>query len=141
MMAALQNLNVRCYLRYQHCNIQHGDDVILSAISNGPYGTTVGVFQYDYGPGGNGQAYFRMIGTLDPRDAERINHIARPQLMGAFRPRGGPRVGSRFCPDIVEATVSQFSPVYNGYPPNYGRLPPAGGTTRPYLTLSVVCRI
>ena len=140
----VQNLNVRCFLRYQHCNLQHGDHVILSALSNGPYGTTVGVFQEDDGPAGGGQSFLRLIGTLHPRDAERINHIARPQLAGAFRPRGGPRCGSRFCPDIQEATISQFSPQYvNTYPPNYGVLGGAvpGAGNRPYILLRVVCRI
>ena len=113
-------------LQYQHCNIRHGDELILSALSNGPYGTTVGVFQEDMGP--NDQSYLRMIGTLDQRDAERINSIARPQLAGAWRPRGGPRVGSRFCPDIQSATISPFSPQYvNGYPPNFGVLPAGPG--------------
>ena len=93
--AGFQTINARCYLRFQHCNIQHGDDVILSCTSNGPYGNQIVVLQEDDGPGGNGQSYLRVIGTLDQRDSERINHVARPQLAGAFRPRGGPRVGSR----------------------------------------------
>ena len=94
--------------------------------------------------GPNDQSYLRMIGTLDQRDAERINSIARPQLAGAWRPRGGPRVGSRFCPDIQSATISPFSPQYvNGYPPNFGVLPAgpgAAGTRKPYVTIAVVCR-
>ena len=57
-------------------------------------GAYIGIVEDD-GPGGNGQSYLRVIGTLDQRDSERINHVARPQLAGAFRPRGGPRVGSR----------------------------------------------
>ena len=115
--------------------------MILSAMSNGPYGKTVAVFAEDPGP--NMQSYLRMIGTLDKRDAKRLNHVARPQLAGAFRPRGGPRIGSRFCPDVVSATVSNFSPQYNNSnPPNYGVLPPGpGGNNRPYVMLRVVCRI
>ena len=132
-MAAVQTINARCYLRYQHCNIRRGDEVILSALSNGPYGTTVGCFQFD-----DDEAYLRMIGTLDSRDSERINHVARPQLGGGFRPRGGPRTGSRFCPSVAEARISANSVQYiNTYPPEFGRLP-AGG--RPYVTVSVVCR-
>ena len=138
----LLNLRLRCNLRYQHCNINHNDEVIFSAISNGPMGTTIGVFQEDPGP--NQQSFLRMIGTLYHVDAERLCHRARPQLMGAFRPRGGPRIGSRFCPDVVSATVSPFSPVYpNTYPPGYGVLPApgAGNTRRPYIMLDVVVRV
>ena len=144
-MAAVQVINARCFLRYQHCNVRQGDEVIPSAISNGPYGATVGVFQEDDGPAGGGQSYLRMIGTLDQRDAERINHVARPQLAGGFRPRGGPRIGRRFCPDIQSTTISPFSPQYvNAYPPNYGVLPagpPAAGSRKPYVTKAVVCPV
>ena len=98
------------------------------------------MFQDDDGPGGAGQSYLRMIGVLDSVSAERINHRARPQLHGAFRPRGGPRIGSRFCPDVVEATVSNFSPTWQGYPGGYGNGPVVGGTRRPFITLAVVCR-
>ena len=140
-MAQVRTIRLRCNLRYQHCNINRGDEVVLSSISNGPMGTTVGVFQEDPGP--NRQSFIRMIGTLHYPDAERLNHRARPQLQGFFRPRGGPRVGSRFCPDVVSATVSQFSPVYpNTYPGVYGVLPApgAGNTRRPYIMLDVVVR-
>ena len=121
----VRTLNLKCSLRYQHCTWGRND---LKRLSNGPYGTTVAVFAEDPGP--NMQSYLRMIGTLDKRDAERLNHVARPQLAGAFRPRGGPRIGSRFCPDVVSATVSNFSPQYNNAnPPNYGFcLPVQGGT-------------
>ena len=135
---ALRNVDVHCWLRYQHSNIQRGDEMILSAISNGPWGTTIGVFQEDDNP--NGQSYLRMIGTIDARDSERINHTARAQQFGG-QPRGGPRIGSRFCPDIVSAVVSPFSPQYiNTYPPNYGLLPPGGPTRRPHVILRVTCR-
>jgi hypothetical protein len=140
-------INAKCWLRFQHCDIRHGDDVILSAISNGPYGSTVGVFQEDDGPldaAGNplGQSYLRMIGTLDQRDSERINFTSRAQQFGG-RPRGGPRVGSRFCPDIESAVIAPTSPQYfgaNAYPPDFGRLPPGGMTRRPYVLVRVVCR-
>ena len=137
----LRTLRLRCYLRYQHCNINHNDECMLAAISNGPMGTTIGVFQEDPGP--NPQSFLRLIGTIYAPDAERLNHLARPQLMGAFRPRGGPRLGSRFMPDVVSVTVSPFSPVYpNTYPPGYGVLPApgAGNTRRPYIMLEVVVR-
>ena len=139
---ALQNMNLRCYLRYQHVNVNHGDPMILSSLSNSTYGTTVGVFQEEDGPldpAGNplGQSYLRLIGTLDKRDAERLNDIARAQNFGG-RPRGGPRIGSRFCPDVESCEVSPFSPQYNGYPPGYGVVPgPHGG--KPYILLS--CRV
>ena len=131
---ALQNLNVRCWLRYQHQNIHHGDGVILSVISNHASGTTVGVFQEDDGPGGQGQSFLRLIGTLDKNDVERLNTTARPQLAGAFRPRGGARVGARFAPDIADAVISNFSPQFNNY---VGGLPHG---QRPYVLITVVCR-
>lgn len=140
-MAGVQTVHARVFLRYGHHNIHHGDQMILSALSNSPYGTTVGVFQEDMGP--NDQQYLKCIGILDHRDSERINHIARPQLGGAFRPRGGPRVHSRFMPDIASAEVSNFSPQYNNtYPANYGLLPggPGVGNRKPYIMLNVVCR-
>ena len=136
---ALRTLNCRVWLRYQHQNIHHGDEVILSAISNNPGGTTIGVFQEDDGPldpAGNplGEAFLRCIGTLDRNDTERINATARPQLAGAFRPRGGPRIGSRFAPSIQSATVANFSPQYNGH---VGQGPHGA---RPYVLISCVCR-
>ena len=109
--------------------------MILSVISNHAGGTTVGVFQEDDGPGGAGQAFLRLVGTLDRNDVERINTQARPQIAAGARGRGGPRVGSRMAiPDVQTATVSPFSPQYNGY---VGIGPHAA---RPYVLLTVACR-
>ena len=133
---ALQTLNCRVWLRYQHQHISHGDEMILSVISNHSGGTTVAVLQEDDGPGGAGQAMLRVIGTLDRNDMERINTVARPQVAGGHRARGGPRVGARMAiPDLRQCAVSNFSPQYNGY---VGQGPHGA---KPYVLLSVVCRI
>ena len=117
-----EELRVRCYLRYQMHNLLTDDPLILCATSNHAGGTTVLVLQEDTGP--RSQSYLKVIGTLDQRDSERINDTARPQNGGAHQSRGGPRIGSRFQPDIESARVSQFSPHYNNtYPANYGVLP------------------
>ena len=141
----LQTLNLRCYIRYNYHDIQHGDEMVLSVINNSSYGTQVGVFQV---PRGNrSQAYLRLVGVLDSRDSERLNHTARSQAAGFNQGRGGPRVSARNQPDVESCRISQFSPQYiNTYPPNYGVLPaggPAGapaGNKKPYITLEVVCR-
>lgn len=126
------NMNVKCWLRYQYVDFDPNEEFILTSIANGPYGSTIAVLQDD------GNAFLKVIGVLDKRDAERLNHLARPQLQGNFRPRGGPRVGSRFAPDVVSVSLSPFSPQYqNTYPPNYGHVAgPHGG--RAYITLRIV---
>ena len=135
MAANIQNVNCRVWLRYQHQRLAHGDDVILSVISNHAGGTTVAVFQEDDGPGGNGQAFLRCIGTLHPNDTERICGTARPQIAGGHRGRGGPRVGSAMAiPDVESAVISPFSPQYNGY---VGQGP---HNARPYVLITVACR-
>ena len=139
-----RDLNVKCYLRYQYCNIDHGNVTFLSSLSNGPYGSTIGVFQIEEDANGDESSYVRLIGTLDPRDSERINEVARPRIGGVARPRGGPRIGSRYCPDIEEVVVSQFSPTYsNRYPPNGGFIAgmPGAGGRKAYILLRVRCRV
>ena len=59
-MAANIILNVRCYLRYQQHDVQHGDDIMLVATSNHAGGTTVLVVQED--KSGNLQQYLKVIG-------------------------------------------------------------------------------
>ena len=140
-MAGIQVIHVKCFLRYQQHDIQHGDEMILVATSNHAGGTTVLVVQED--KSGNPQAYLKVIGTLDTRDVHRISGTARSQNGGAFQSRAGPRVGSRYMPDVRACTVAPFSPQYhNQYPPNYGHIgglvgPPGG---RPYILLRCECR-
>jgi len=110
--------------------MQAHDNVILASISNGPYGNTIAVVKED-----PVNCYVQLIGTLDKRDSERLNHLATPALGGAFRPRGGPRVGSRFAPFVHQAFVSPFSPQFNNtYPPNYGQ---AGPGPAPHIMIYV----
>ena len=140
-MAGIQVIHVKCFLRYQQHDIQHGDEMILVATSNHAGGTTVLVVQED--KSGNPQSYLKVIGTLDRRDVHRISGEARSQNGGAFQSRAGPRVGSRYMPDLRECTVAANSPQYhNQYPPNYGHIgglvgPPGG---RPYILLRCECR-
>ena len=120
---------------------------MLINTSNGPYGNQVLAVQAGRNPGGVGpqrQSYHKVIGVVDQRDAERINHIARKQAGGNGKNRGGVLTGNRFMPDIDICEISQFSPHYNNqYPAFYGLLPPAAahqGSRKPYALLSVICR-
>jgi hypothetical protein len=140
---------VKCYLRYQWCDIQRGDPVILCASSNGATGTTVLVLQENKLPGT--QSYLKVIGVLDNRHSEMINDIARPQHSAnnmfanprdwgarSVQGRGGPRVGARGPPDVEYATIAQNSPEYiNEYPPDYGRLPTG---QKPFVWIEAVMR-
>ena len=140
-MAANIILNVRCYLRYQQHDVQHGDDMMLVATSNHAGGTTVLVVQED--KSGNLQQYLKVIGVLDTRDVHRISGTARSQNGGAFQSRAGPRVGSRYMPDVESATVAAFSPTYNNqYPANFGMIAgaPGAGGRKPYIMIRVSCR-
>lgn len=111
-------VHAKVNLRYQHHNIQHGDEVILSTLSNHANGNTIGVFQIRAN-----QHYLKLIGTLNKYHAERINEVARLQRQPAPRAytRGGARVGSNYAPDISMARVSPMSQELTGYPDNYGR--------------------
>ena len=60
-MAGIQVIHVKCFLRYQQHDIQHGDEMILVATSNHAGGTTVLVVQED--KSGNPQSYLKVIGN------------------------------------------------------------------------------
>lgn len=141
---ALQLVQARVNLRYQFHDLHHGDEVILSTISNYATGNVVGVFKIEAN-----QAYLKLIGTIDKYALEHINAIARSQKRvrippgpgGAWgRPRGpqrgGARVGSNFAPDIATAHISPAGDQLTGYPPNYGR--PGPGQIE--IILDVMCR-
>ena len=141
-MAGIQVIHVKCYLRYQEHDIQHGDDMILVATSNHAGGTTVLVVQED--KSGDPQSYLKVIGQLDRRDVHIISGTARSQNLGVHRPRAGPRVGSSHMPDLAECTVAMNSPQYhNVYPPNFGHIGGLGGPPggRPYILLRCECRV
>ena len=140
--APFQYINVKCYLRYQQHDLQMGDELILVATSNHAGGTTVLVVQED--KTGNDQAFLKVIGTLEQRDVNRLNHTARAQNNGNFQSRAGPRVGSRYMPDIRSAVVAPFSPTYNNaYPANYGLIAGAAGAggRKPYIDIRCACRV
>ena len=142
----ITHLEVKVWLRYQQHNLQTGDEIMLINSSNGPYGNQVLAVQKGRNPplGPQRQSYHKVIGVVDQRDTERINHHARKQAGGNGRNRGGVLTGNRFMPDIDRCTVSHFSPHYaNQYPHDYGRLAPANaheGSRRPYILLRVICR-
>ena len=65
---------------------------MLINTSNGPYGNQVLAVQAGRNPGGVGrqrQSYHKVIGVVDQRDSEKINHIARKQAGGNGKNRGG----------------------------------------------------
>lgn len=111
-------IQCRVNLRYQHHNINVGDEVVLATLSNHPAGTTVGVFKIE-----PNQHYLKLIGTLEKYGVERLNETARPQRVPRFRmlQRGGARVGSNWAPDVSMAEFSPGSDTLHGFPPNYGR--------------------